>query len=74
MSATVIAVIAIILVAVGLGAIVTGIFNKLVTYGNRYKNAFAQIRCSSSGATISFPTWSKSPKATCSTSAGRSRR
>src|SRR3970040_1262082 len=43
MSATVIAVIAVILAAVVLGAIVTGIFNKLVTYRNRYKNAFAQI-------------------------------
>ena len=35
---------AIVLVLVfALGAIVTGIFNKLVTYRNRYKNAFAQI-------------------------------
>lgn len=31
------------LIAVVLGAIVTGIFNKLVTFRNRYKNAFAQI-------------------------------
>src|ERR671918_1092234 len=30
-------------VAVVLGAIVVGIYNKLVTYRNRYKNAFAQI-------------------------------
>ena len=43
MSATVIVVLAVILVAVVLGAMVTGIFNKLVTYRNRYKNAFAQI-------------------------------
>jgi LemA protein len=34
-----------ILVAVGvvLGAMIVGIYNKLVTYRNRYKNAFAQI-------------------------------
>ncbi|HEY5618041.1 MAG TPA: hypothetical protein VIK60_08850 [Vicinamibacterales bacterium] len=43
MSATVIAAIAVILVAVVLGTMVTGIFNKLVVYRNRYKNAFAQI-------------------------------
>jgi LemA protein len=30
-------------VVVVLGAIVVGIYNKLVTYKNRYKNAFAQI-------------------------------
>ncbi len=30
-------------VVVVLGAIVVGIYNKLVTYRNRYKNAFAQI-------------------------------
>src|SRR5919106_6438678 len=30
-------------VAVVLGAMVMGIYNKLVTYRNRYKNAFAQI-------------------------------
>ena len=43
MSLTVIAVIAGVLVVIVLGAMVTGIFNKLVTYRNRYKNAFAQI-------------------------------
>ncbi len=43
MSVMVIALIAAVLVVVVLGAIVTGIFNKLVTYRNRYKNAFAQI-------------------------------
>ena len=43
MSATLIVLIALVLVAVGLGAWVVGIFNTLVTYRNRYKNAFAQI-------------------------------
>jgi LemA protein len=43
MSATVIALIALVLVALVVGAMVSGIFNKLVTYRNRYKNAFAQI-------------------------------
>ena len=33
----------VLVLVVVLGAIVTGIFNKLVTYRNRYKNAFAQI-------------------------------
>jgi len=33
----------VLVLVVALGAIVTGIFNKLVTYRNRYKNAFAQI-------------------------------
>ena len=33
----------VLLLVVALAAIVTGIFNKLVTYRNRYKNAFAQI-------------------------------
>ena len=33
----------VLLLVVALGAIVTGVFNKLVTYRNRYKNAFAQI-------------------------------
>ena len=28
---------------VALAAMVMGIFNKLITYRNRYKNAFAQI-------------------------------
>ena len=32
-----------VLVALVLGALLVGIFNKLVTYRNRYKNAFAQI-------------------------------
>jgi LemA protein len=43
MSVMVIALIAAVLVVVVFGAIVTGVFNKLVTYRNRYKNAFAQI-------------------------------
>ena len=43
MSATLIVLIALVLVAVGLGSWVVGIFNNLVTYRNRYKNAFAQI-------------------------------
>lgn len=43
MSLTVIALIVGVLVVIVLGGMVTGIFNKLVTYRNRYKNAFAQI-------------------------------
>ena len=43
MSATLILLIVLVLVVVGLGAWVTGIFNQLVTLQNRYKNAFAQI-------------------------------
>jgi LemA protein len=43
MSTTVIALIALVLFALVVGGLVTGIFNKLVTYRNRYKNAFAQI-------------------------------
>jgi LemA protein len=42
-TATVIVGMAIVVAAVVLGAMVTGIFNRLVTYRNRYKNAFAQI-------------------------------
>ena len=43
MSAVVIALLALVLVAIVLVARVVGIYNKLVTYRNRYKNAFAQI-------------------------------
>jgi len=43
MSVTVITLLALVLVVVGLVAFVTGMYNKLVTYLNRYKNAFAQI-------------------------------
>ncbi len=43
MSAIVIMLLVLVLGAVVLVAIVTGIYNKLVTYLNRYKNAFAQI-------------------------------
>ncbi len=43
MSAVVITLLALALGGVGLVAMVTGIYNKLVTYRNRYKNAFAQI-------------------------------
>ncbi len=43
MTPIVIAVILLVLVVVALAAMVMGIFNKLVTYRNRYKNAFAQI-------------------------------
>jgi LemA protein len=43
MTGTVIALIVLLLVALGLVIWVTGIYNSLVTYRNRYKNAFAQI-------------------------------
>jgi len=43
MSAIVITLLALVLAGVVLASIVTGIYNKLVTYRNRYKNAFAQI-------------------------------
>lgn len=43
MSPIVITLLVLALAAVGLVAWVTGIYNKLVTYLNRYKNAFAQI-------------------------------
>ena len=43
MSTVVIALIVGVLVVIVLSAMATGIFNKLVTYRNRYKNAFAQI-------------------------------
>ena len=43
MSAVVITLLVLVLGAVVLVAMVTGIYNKLVTYRNRYKNAFAQI-------------------------------
>jgi LemA protein len=43
MSAILIVLIVLVVVAIVLGAWVVGIFNSLVTYRNRYKNAFAQI-------------------------------
>jgi LemA protein len=43
MSSALIAILVIVVIAVVLGAMIVGIFNKLVTYRNRYKNAFAQI-------------------------------
>mgnify|MGYP001282944338 CR=1 FL=1 len=43
MSAILIALIVLVLVAIALGVWVVGIFNNLVKYRNRYENAFAQI-------------------------------
>lgn len=43
MSVSVITLIVVVLAVLVLGAMVSGVFNKLVAYRNRYKNAFAQI-------------------------------
>jgi len=43
MTATLILLLVLVLAAIGLAAWLAGIYNRLVTYRNRYKNAFAQI-------------------------------
>ena len=43
MSFALIFLVVLVLIAVVFGGLLIGVFNKLVTYRNRYKNAFAQI-------------------------------
>ena len=43
MSAALLVSVFLLLLVIVLAVVMVGIFNTLVTYGNRYKNAFAQI-------------------------------
>jgi LemA protein len=74
MSATLILSIVLVLVAVVLGAWAVGIFNRLVTLQNRYKNAFAQIEVQLKRRHDLIPNLVEVAKGSCSTSAKRSTR
>ena len=50
MSAALLVSVFLLLLVIVLAVVMVGIFNTLVTYGNRYKNAFARSRYNSSAA------------------------
>ena len=69
MSLGIVFLIVLILGALVLGALLVGLFNKLVTFRNRYKNAFAQIEVQLKRRYDLIPNLVETAKGTCHTSA-----
>ena len=74
MSAALLVSVFLLLLVIVLAVVMVGIFNTLVTYGNRYKNAFAQIEVQLKRRYDLIPNLWKQPKGIWLTNARRSKR